>query len=171
MHKTNTRNAPYLCQSCRSFSSKFPTNSHKNIEMVLFLLLLAGSSALIHNLQITNDKRSGFFIENFGFEVGGHLLIRLTNVKVTTHMCSFCCYDSRERRCKICVCFCYCVSRFLLFCLVSLQTSKIIIFFYLCNPYEIIKILIIMKNFVSHCSLQFGCWLGLGFFFFIVVLF
>jgi hypothetical protein len=50
--------------------------------MLLFLALLASCEALIHTLQITNDKRAGFFIENFGFEVGGHLLIQLSNVKV-----------------------------------------------------------------------------------------
>jgi len=41
--------------------------------VLLFVLAISGCFGLIHDLKIKNDRRTWFFIENFGFEANGQL--------------------------------------------------------------------------------------------------
>jgi hypothetical protein len=41
------------------------------------------NEALIHDLEISDDSRATFFIENFGFLAGGHLVVNVTGFKVS----------------------------------------------------------------------------------------
>lgn len=47
------------------------------------------SNALIHDLDISDDSRATFFIENFGFLAGGHLVVNVTGFKVSGESISF----------------------------------------------------------------------------------
>jgi hypothetical protein len=49
----------------------------------VILLFSFGTDALIHNLHIRDDTRGSFFIENFGFEGEGHIIMNFSNIKVT----------------------------------------------------------------------------------------
>jgi len=53
-----------------------------NLVCVLVILLSVVTNSLKHDLKITNDRRSNFFIENFGFEAGGELHMQILNFKV-----------------------------------------------------------------------------------------
>lgn len=48
---------------------------------VVLLSLLPLHEALIHDLTISNDRRKHFFIENFGFVMGGRMAMKITNFK------------------------------------------------------------------------------------------
>ena len=52
--------------------------------VLLVAVMSTPSVALIHNLHIEDDSRAQFFIENFGFEAGGHLILNVTGFKVQT---------------------------------------------------------------------------------------
>jgi hypothetical protein len=50
---------------------------------VVSVTLWSGVSGLIHDLVISDDARPNFFIENFGFVAGGHLVLNVTGFKVS----------------------------------------------------------------------------------------
>ncbi len=51
-------------------------------RVILSLLCCVFVNALIHDLEIENDNRKKFFIENFGFEANGVLEMKVLNFKV-----------------------------------------------------------------------------------------
>eukprot|EP01104_Vermistella_antarctica_P018221 TRINITY_DN6676_c0_g1_i2.p1 TRINITY_DN6676_c0_g1~~TRINITY_DN6676_c0_g1_i2.p1 ORF type:complete len:198 (+),score=45.59 TRINITY_DN6676_c0_g1_i2:260-853(+) len=48
------------------------------ISLLVLLACIASACGYIHNLSISKDSRKHFFIENFGFEQGGTIEIRVT---------------------------------------------------------------------------------------------
>jgi hypothetical protein len=53
------------------------------LQLLLSVTLWASVSGLIHDLVISDDARPNFFIENFGFVAGGHLVLNVTGFKVS----------------------------------------------------------------------------------------
>eukprot|EP01126_Amoeba_proteus_P054218 TRINITY_DN6656_c0_g4_i2.p1 TRINITY_DN6656_c0_g4~~TRINITY_DN6656_c0_g4_i2.p1 ORF type:complete len:452 (-),score=59.75 TRINITY_DN6656_c0_g4_i2:121-1476(-) len=51
--------------------------------MYLLLLFIPSLSCLIHRIEMQNDTRSGFFINRFGLEEGGQILLEIQEFKVT----------------------------------------------------------------------------------------
>lgn len=56
-------------------------------KFVILLLCFAFVNSLIHDLEIENDNRKKFFIENFGFEANGILEMKVLNFKVDLINC------------------------------------------------------------------------------------
>jgi hypothetical protein len=56
----------------------------RNIHIIVLSILFVHSAwGLIHDLKIKNDRRpNGFFIENFGFDAGGVIDMKILDFKV-----------------------------------------------------------------------------------------
>jgi hypothetical protein len=66
-----------LITLCVAFCELFIMKS-----LLVIFAFIALNHALIHDLKIRNDDRSHFFIENFGFEVGGELHMTILDFQV-----------------------------------------------------------------------------------------
>jgi len=58
----------------------------KTSTIIFFLATIAICNGLVHHLNIKNDRRTWFYIENFGFLSGGHLEMTIKNFKIGGEM-------------------------------------------------------------------------------------
>ena len=49
---------------------------------LLLFVFVCGCNALVHRLKLQDDTRGSFFIESFGFEVHGQLLLNVSDIRV-----------------------------------------------------------------------------------------
>lgn len=50
--------------------------------VISFVYFFCYSNGLVHHLQLSDDTRGSFFIENFGFDVHGQLDFNISNIQV-----------------------------------------------------------------------------------------